>query len=174
MSLYWSNQTHPVFLDDLASQVTFTSLFLLCYSSTTTRELCFLWFCWDDTGLQFSLRWLLHGYYISPSHSNLCISFLNFVYVSSYFRWHWAFAAACGLSLVAESGRLGSSCGVRASHRGGFSHFSSQGQELWHRGLAALQHVGSPQIKDRTCVPCTARQTLNHWATKEAPNACAS
>ena len=28
--------------------------------------------------------------------------------------------------------------------------------------LVALQHVGSPQIRDQTCVPCVGRQILNH------------
>ena len=65
-----------------------------------------------------------------------------------------------------------SSCSVRASHRGGFCcraqtlgllGFSSRGawaqqvwlpgaraqaQQQWHRGLAALQHVGSSWIRD--------------------------
>ena len=86
--------------------------------------------------------------------------FLNFVYVSSYLRWHWAFAAACGLSLVAESGRLGSRCGVRASHLGGFSCFSSQGQKLWHRGLAALQHAGSPRSRIEPVSPALQGRLL--------------
>ena len=34
---------------------------------------------------------------------------------------HWVSTAACGLSLVAASGRPLSSCGVQASHRGGSS-----------------------------------------------------
>jgi len=38
-----------------------------------------------------------------------------------YFWLHWPFIAALGLSLVASSGLLFSSCGVQASHCGGFS-----------------------------------------------------
>ena len=34
-------------------------------------------------------------------------------------------------------------------------------------GLAALWHVGSPQTKDGTSVPCITRQILNHWTTRE-------
>ena len=34
-------------------------------------------------------------------------------------------------------------------------------------GLAALWHVGSPQTKDWTSVPCITRQILNHWTTRE-------
>ena len=30
----------------------------------------------------------------------------------------------------------------------------TQTQELWHTGLAALQHVGSSRIRDRTRVSC--------------------
>ena len=40
-------------------------------------------------------------------------------------------------------------------------------QQLWHPGLAASQHVGSSRTRDRTCIPCISRQTLNHRATRE-------
>ena len=43
-------------------------------------------------------------------------------------------------------------------------------QELWHMGLAALQHVGSSQTRDRTCVPCIGRQILIHCTTREVLN----
>ena len=33
-------------------------------------------------------------------------------------------------------------------------------------GLVAPQHVGSSQIRDRICVPCTGTQILNHWAIR--------
>ena len=35
------------------------------------------------------------------------------------------------------------------------------------RCLAALQHVGSSQTRDRTHVPCIGRQILTHFATRE-------
>ena len=35
-------------------------------------------------------------------------------------------------------------------------------------GLVALRHVGSSQTGDQTCVSCTGRQILYHWATREA------
>ena len=41
----------------------------------------------------------------------------------------------------------------------------------WHcSGVVSLQHVG-PQFPDQglNLCPCTARQMLNHWATKEVP-----
>ena len=37
-------------------------------------------------------------------------------------------------------------------------------------GLLALQHVGSSQIRDRTRVSCIGRQSLYHWANREAPD----
>ena len=37
------------------------------------------------------------------------------------------------------------------------------------RGPAAPRHVGSSQTRARTRVPCIGRQTLNHCATREAP-----
>ena len=35
-------------------------------------------------------------------------------------------------------------------------------------GLVALQHVGSSQTRDQTCVPCIGR-ILNHRTTRETP-----
>ena len=62
----------------------------------------------------------------------------------SYFWLHWIFIAALGLSLVASSRQLFSSCDVQASHWGGFSYCrawalgcvgfnscSTRGQYLW-------------------------------------------
>ena len=40
-------------------------------------------------------------------------------------------------------------------------------QWMWCAGLVDLRHVGSSQSKDRTHVPCTGRQILNHWTTTE-------
>ena len=45
-----------------------------------------------------------------------------------------------------------------------------QAQSLWHMGLVAPRHVGSSQTRARTSVPRIGRQTLNHCATREAPN----
>ena len=36
--------------------------------------------------------------------------------------------------------------------------------------LAAPHHVWSSQTKGWTCVPCFARQVLNHWTTRKALN----
>ena len=64
--------------------------------------------------------------------------------------------------------------GVRASHYRGLSRCGAQApdaqaQQLWLTGPDAPRHVGSPQTRARTRVPCTGRQTLNHCATREAP-----
>ena len=66
-----------------------------------------------------------------------------------------------------------SSCGVRASHCGGFSCCGAQALgalvwKLWLRRLVATRHVGSSQIRDWTGVPCIARWILNHCTTREA------
>ena len=79
-----------------------------------------------------------------------------------------------------------SSCGVRASHVGGFSWgwawalgcagFSSCGSwaldhrlSNWCTRLVASWHVGSSQTRDQTHVSCFGRRILSHWATREAP-----
>ena len=38
--------------------------------------------------------------------------------------------------------------------------------------LAAPWHVGSSQTRDRTCFPCTGRQILIHWSTREFSTPC--
>ena len=43
-------------------------------------------------------------------------------------------------------------------------------QQLWLTGPVAPRHVGSSQTRARTRVPCIGRQTLNHCATREAPD----
>ena len=64
--------------------------------------------------------------------------------------------------------------GARASHyrdlscRGAQTP-DAQAQQLWLTGLVATRHVGSSQTRARTRVPCISRQTLNHCATREAP-----
>ena len=41
-----------------------------------------------------------------------------------------------------------------------------------YTGLVALQRAGSSYIRDQTRVPCTGRQILNHWTTREVPMLC--
>ena len=44
-----------------------------------------------------------------------------------------------------------------------------QAQRPWLTGPATPQHVGSSRTGARTRVPCIGRRTLNHCATREAP-----
>ena len=81
-----------------------------------------------------------------------------------------------------EQGLL-SSCGARASHCCGFSccrawavgHVGFRSCSSWaleHKlsscSSVAPLHVGSSQIKYRTCVSWIGRKILYHWATREA------
>ena len=36
---------------------------------------------------------------------------------------------------------------------------------FWQRGMWDLNSL----TRDRTCIPCTARQSLSHWTTREVP-----
>ena len=63
-----------------------------------------------------------------------------------------------------------SSCGAQVSYCRGFS--SCRAQTLGCKdsvvvGLVALWHVGSSWTRDWIHVPCTGRQTLNHWTSRE-------
>ena len=81
--------------------------------------------------------------------------FLTFIYLWLGLRcWAWAF----------------SSSGVWASQRSGLSLRRAQAHKSFSScgtGLAAPQHVGSSQTRDRTCVPCISRHILNCWTTRE-------
>ena len=71
-------------------------------------------------------------------------------------------------------------CGVQASHCSGFSLFGqhrlqAQTSVLTAHGLSSCGtwaqlshwHVESSWMRDRTYVPCTVRQVLNHWTTRK-------
>ena len=120
---------------------------------------------------RYKNRWCLH------------IFFLNFIYF--HLRLCWVFVAACGLSLVAVSrghslvvvhGLLTEVASLTAEHRGQSVWLGSggsqalgltQARELRCTGLVALWHVESSRTRDQSCVPCTGRQILNHWTTRE-------
>ena len=61
-----------------------------------------------------------------------------------------------------------SSFSTQTTQCGAFSCWRAWAQWLWCTGLAAARHVGSSWTRDQTSVPCVARQTLNHWITREA------
>ena len=75
--------------------------------------------------------------------------------------WEWADCSSCG-----QQG-LRSSCGMQASHRGGFSCYGARALESTGPVVAALNHVESSCNRDRTWVPCIGRQILYHWTTRE-------
>ena len=108
---------------------------------------------------------------------SLFFFFFKFIYLFIYYL----FLAVLGLRLLREGflqlRRAGATLhrGARASHYHGLSCCGAQApdaqaQQLWLTGPVAPRHVGSPQTRARTRVPCTGRQTLNHCATRESQN----
>ena len=110
---------------------------------------------------------------------------LLFTFTLSFFLFFFSFLADLGLRccsrlslVVMRQGYLLSQCSGfslrwllllqrTGSRHAGFMSFRAWTQQLWHRGLAALWHVGSSQTRDQTHVPCIDRQILNHWTTRE-------
>ena len=72
-----------------------------------------------------------------------------------------------GLLFVAMRGSSG--WGAQAPGPLGFSGCGTWAQALRPRGLVALWHVESPQIRGQTRVPCTGRWILVRCTTKEVP-----
>ena len=84
-----------------------------------------------------------------------------------------------------EEWGLLSSCGVQASHGGGFSRCRAQAlgcmgfrssstsaleclfKQLWCRGLVAPRHVESSRTRHQIHVPCIGRQIPVHCTTRE-------
>ena len=60
------------------------------------------------------------------------------------------------------------SCAAQAFLSSGFP--CCVARALGCEGLIASWHMPSSQTKDQTCVPCTGRQILNHWITREVPS----
>ena len=97
--------------------------------------------------------------------------FFNFIYLFIYGCVGSQFLCEGFLQLRRAGATLHR--GARASHYRGLSCCGAQApdaqaQQLWLTGPAAPRHVGSSQTRARTRVPCIARQTLNHCATREA------
>ena len=99
----------------------------------------------------------------------------TFIYLFIYFWLHWVFVAVHGLSLAGETRGCSSlqcrlllqSTGSRPSD---FSTCNLWAQKLWHTGLVAPQHVGSPWTRDRTHVPCIGRRVLICWNSQHVFN----
>ena len=93
-----------------------------------------------------------------------------------HFWLRWVSTAALGLSLVLASGASLSFSDAQVSCCGAslvLGHrLSARGlSKLWCTGLVAPWHVGSSWIRDQTSVPCIGRWILNHWTTREDPQA---
>ena len=98
----------------------------------------------------------------------------------------WVFVATCGLSLVEASGAysvvvhgllvlVASLVEEHKTRHAGFSDCGSWALECrfsiwWCPDLVVPRPVCSSWIRDGTSVLCSARWTLNHWTTREAPN----
>ena len=109
---------------------------------------------------------------LAPNKSTYTVIFILGVWVFLiYLGLHGVFVAARGLPPVAERGYSLMRCT-------GFSLrwlllLQSTGsgcicaQWVQDTGLVTLQHVGSSWTRDQIHVPCTSRQILNHWTTRE-------
>ena len=109
----------------------------------------------------------------SRSYCRILLTFLSFVFNKCIYFWPpWVFISVCGLSLVAVSGGY-SLCGVEASHCGGFSSCRAWALEyagfslLVCPGLSCSKECGTFLDQDLTHTPCSGRQILNHWTTRE-------
>ena len=73
-------------------------------------------------------------------------------------------------SLVAEHGLQGVQASVVSAHELSICDYQALEHSLKSCGAwpCALWHVGSSQIRGQTCVSCTGRWILYHWATREA------
>ena len=82
-------------------------------------------------------------------------SFFPLIFGCLGFLWLWqAGAALCR--------------GAQASYCYSFSCCGARAQYLRHPGLVALWHVGFPQTRDQTHIPCIGRQILMRWTAREA------
>ena len=97
---------------------------------------------------------------------SIFLSLLISVLFSAVLGRHWCLQAfaSCGEQRLLSS--------APASRCVGSPYGKAGAQYLWLRGLVAPQHVGSSQTRDQTCVPCTGRQILNHWTTREVKLKC--
>ena len=113
---------------------------------------------------------------------------IDFLFLSIYFIY--LFLAVLGLCCcvgfprVVASGAY-SGCSVQASRCDGFSHCRTELLGMWPsvvaapglysagiivgvHGLSCSLVLGSSRTRDQTGVSCIGRQTLYHWATREA------
>ena len=106
-----------------------------------------------------------------------CLTTWNGFAVGSFFicLWLcWVLVPVLGLSLVAMSRGHSSLWCTSFSLWWLLVQWSTrlqgpQASVLGCTGLVATWHVGSPLIKDQTCVPSISRWILHHWTTREIP-----
>ena len=83
-------------------------------------------------------------------------------------EWGLLFVVLCELLTVVASRcgaqTLGSWASVVVAQR-----LQSTGSVVVAHGLSCPAAYGIQPTRDWTCVPCTDRQILNHWSTREAP-----
>ena len=104
-----------------------------------------------------------------------CVFWLcwGIVAVWAFLQLQWVGTAPC-CSVWASQCHSFSCCGTWTLGHTGFSSCGSQtleygAQQLWHTSLVAPRHVESSRTRNRTHDSYIGRQTVYHWATREAP-----
>ena len=130
----------------------------------------------------FFFFFFLRGKFSSLSLFIYLFILIFLIYLFIYFWLCWVFGSCEGFLYSRQVGATlhrgaGTALhrGARAFHYRGPSRCGAQApdaqaQQLWLTGPAAPWHVGSSQTRARTHAPCISRQTLNHCATREAPD----
>ena len=112
----------------------------------------------------------------------LVTSWFFFLKMSVMFAHLFIFIFDCAGSSLLRTAFICSETGVLLVAECGLTVVASLAAEhvLWVCGLrscgtwalAAPWHVESSQTRDRTCFPCTGRQILIHWSTREFSTPC--
>ena len=145
---------------------------------------------------QFQTTWKLsHSsicptLFYSPGHFAVyfkCISFLLKIFTYLFpFSGTGSLLLQAGFSLIAVSRGYcllrstgfslpwllwlqSTGCGHSGFEQFGLAGSRTQAQWWWCTCLAALRHVWSFWTRNRTRVPCSGRQILNHWTTRRIP-----
>ena len=109
----------------------------------------------------------------------MSLQYRDFNFLFMYSWLHRVFIAVCELFLVAKSRsysslqRIGFSLKWHlllrrtGSRCAGFSSYSPLAQQLWHTTQASVASWHVLWSRDRTCLPCIARQIFMHCTTRE-------
>ena len=109
---------------------------------------------------------LLFLFFFRNSRSYLLIDWLIAVLGLRFCARAFSSCGKWGPLFIALRGPLTIAASLVAEHRLQTRMLSN----LWLTGPVAPRHAGSSQTRARTRVPCIGRQTLNHCATREAPD----